>query len=81
MGKVYCEYCGTSYSSISSLTAGNCPRHPDRRGRHKLYEGSEKAKYMCKYCGTSYSSISSLTAGNCPRHPAGPSKGRHSPAM
>lgn len=81
MGKVYCEYCGTSYPSISSLTTGNCPRHPDGRGRHKLYEGSEKTKYTCKYCGTSYPSISSLTTGRCHRHPNGSGKGRHSPAL
>lgn len=35
MAKFYCEYCGTSTSSISSLTANNCPRHPDGNGKGK----------------------------------------------
>ena len=41
----YCEYCGAKYSSISSLTNGYCPRHPNgtNKGKHKLYEGGEKA--------------------------------------
>lgn len=47
MAKYYCEYCGTVRSSVSSLTASSCHRHPlgTNKGRHKLYEGSEKAKY------------------------------------
>ena len=75
----YCEYCGTKYSSISSLTANTCSRHPDgvHQGRHKLYEGSEKSQYFCEYCGTKYSSISSLTANTCSRHPDGVHQGRH----
>lgn len=83
MAKFYCEYCGTSASSVNSLTAGNCLRHPNGalKGRHKLYEGSEKSKYTCKYCGTSNSTISSLTAGNCLRHPNGALKGKHAPAL
>ena len=34
--KVYCEYCGNSYSSISSLTASWCIRHPSgpNKGKH-----------------------------------------------
>lgn len=83
MAKFYCEYCGTSASSVSSLTAGNCLRHPNgaHKGKHKLYEGSEKSKYTCKYCGTSASSLSALTAGNCLRHPNGAHKGKHAPAL
>ncbi len=83
MANFYCEYCGTKSSSIASLTASNCPRHPlgSNRGKHKLYEGSEKDKYSCKYCGTTSSSIASLTASNCPRHPEGSNKGKHAPAM
>lgn len=81
MANYYCEYCGAKYSSVSSLTAGNCLRHPDGRGKHKLYEGSEKSKYVCKYCGAKYSTISSLTSGNCLRHPNGSNKGKHSPAL
>ncbi len=82
MANFYCEYCGNKYSSVSSLTASNCSRHPagSNKGRHKLYEGDEKSKYTCKYCGNSYSSISSLTASNCSRHPDGTNKGRHAPA-
>ena len=83
MANFYCEYCGTKSSSVSSLTANNCHRHPDGpgKGKHKLYEGTEKSQYTCKYCGTKSSSISSLTANNCPRHPNGPYKGKHAPAL
>ena len=47
MANYYCVYCGTKYSSVSSLTANNCSRHPDgpSRGKHVLYEGSEKSQY------------------------------------
>ncbi|MBP5452663.1 MAG: hypothetical protein J6Y16_10550 [Treponema sp.] len=67
---------------MSSLTGNTCPRHPDGayKGRHKPYEGNEKAQYSCKYCGRQYSSISSLTGNTCPRHPCGAYKGSHSPA-
>ncbi len=83
MANCFCEYCGTKYSSISSLTGSSCHRHPlgPSKGKHKLYEGSEKAKYSCKYCGTSYSSLSTLTGSSCHRHPNGASKGKHSPAL
>lgn len=83
MAKFYCEYCGKDYNSISSLTASNCVRHPNgvNKGKHKLYEGSEKSKYTCKYCGKEYNSISSMTASNCVRHPNGVNKGKHSPAL
>lgn len=79
----YCKNCGTKYSSLQSLTGGFCIRHPlgPNKGRHELYEGSEKSKYPCKYCGTSQASISSPTAGFCIRHPSGPNKGKHSPAL
>jgi hypothetical protein len=79
----YCKFCGTKYPSVASLTGGSCPRHPDgaNRGKHALYEGSEKSKYTCKFCGTTYPSITSLTAGNCPRHPSGTSKGKHEAAL
>ena len=83
MEKYYCKYCGTDRSSVQSLTAGTCPRHPDgpNKGRHALYQGGEKDQYTCEYCGTKRSSISSLTACTCPRHPLGPNKGKHSPAL
>jgi len=83
MPNYYCEYCGQKYSSVISLTAGLCFRHPNgaNKGKHKLYEGSEKSKYTCKYCGQSYSSLISLTAGLCARHPNGANKGKHAPAL
>lgn len=81
MANFYCEYCGQKYSSVSALTAGTCPRHPNGsgRGKHKLYEGSEQSKYICEYCGQTYSSISAMVAGNCSRHPLGSCKGKHHP--
>ena len=83
MSNYYCKYCGTKYSSVSSLTSAPCNRHPDgaNKGKHALYEGEEKSQYTCKYCGTKYSSISSLTSAPCNRHPDGANKGKHSPAL
>jgi len=83
MTNFYCEYCGTKASSIQSLTAGHCMRHPGgtNKGYHKLYEGSEKSQYSCKYCGTKASSVQSLTGGHCMKHPGGTNKGYHSPAL
>ncbi|MBN2864149.1 MAG: hypothetical protein JXN62_13360 [Bacteroidales bacterium] len=83
MSTFYCEYCGTGYASVAALTSGTCGRHPDGggKGRHKLYEGSEKSQYTCKYCGTKYSTIAALTSGTCGRHPKGGGKGRHAPAL
>lgn len=83
MASYYCKQCGTKYSSIQSLTAGRCGRHPlgPGKGKHALYEGSEKSKYQCKFCGTSYPSLASLTSGTCGRHPSGPAKGKHEPAL
>ena len=81
--KFYCEYCGQSFPSVSSLTNGSCIRHPkgNNKGRHKLYEGGEKSQYTCKYCGQNYSNIASLTSNNCARHPDGSYKGKHAPAL
>lgn len=83
MANYYCEYCGTKNSSVSSLTSGTCMRHANGpgKGKHKLYEGSEKSQHLCKYCGTKNSSISSLTSGTCMRHPNGTGKGKHAPAL
>jgi len=83
MANYYCEYCGHKSSSVSSLTAQPCPKHPlgNNKGKHSLYQGSEKSQYVCKYCGHKSSSISSLTSQPCPRHPDGNNKGRHSPAL
>ena len=81
--KFYCEYCGHYASSVQSLTAAYCFRHPNgsNKGKHKLYEGSEKSKYTCKYCGHQASSIQSLTSACCFRHPNGQNKGKHAPAL
>ena len=83
MANFYCEYCGAKASSVSSLTSMSCVRHPNgsHKGKHKLYEGSEKSKYTCKYCGTSSSSINSLTSTSCSRHPNGSHKGKHAPTL
>lgn len=83
MANFYCEYCGTKSSSVASLTVGSCMRHPNgaNKGKHKLYEGSEKAQYVCKHCGTKSTSLVSLTMGSCLRHPNGANKGKHSPAF
>ncbi len=79
----YCKYCGYKSSSVKSLTASPCQRHPNGpgAGRHALYEGGEKESYTCKYCGLKSTSISSLTSSKCQRHPNGPAKGRHEPAL
>lgn len=83
MANFYCEYCGQKFSSVTSLTANSCHRHPNgpNKGKHKLYEGSEKSKYTCKYCGQSFSSLTSLTGNSCHRHPNGANKGKHAPAL
>lgn len=83
MSNFYCEYCGTKSSNVSTLTGGSCSRHPNGsfKGKHKLYEGSEKSQYTCKYCGTKSSNLSTLTGGSCARHPEGSFKGKHSPAL
>jgi ribosomal protein S14 len=77
MAKVYCQYCGTERSSISSLTGSSCSKNPSGK-YHVPYEGSEKSKYACKYCGTERSSISSLTGSSCSKNPNGK---YHIPAM
>ena len=79
----YCKYCGHKATSVNSLTASLCLRHPagPAKGRHALYEGEEKSTYTCKYCGLKSSSIASLTSSKCQRHPDGALKGRHAPAL
>ena len=83
MANFYCEYCGTKSSSVSNLTGGSCARHPSGsgKGKHKLYEGSEKSQYVCKYCGTKSSNLANLTGSICSRHPEGTNKGKHAPAL
>ena len=79
----YCKYCGHKTTSVNSLTASLCQRHPvgPAKGRHALYEGEEKSTYTCKYCGLKSSSIASLTSSKCQRHPDGALKGRHEPSL
>ena len=83
MADYYCENCGQKNSSISGLTSGGCKNHPNGvfKGKHMLYQGTEKAKYTCKLCGTTNSSISGLTSAKCKNHPNGIFKGNHSPAL
>lgn len=83
MTNFYCEYCGYKAASVQELTAMNCIRHPLglNKGKHKVYEGAEKAQYTCKYCGFQAGTIQALTGMNCIRHPAGANKGKHSPAL
>ena len=83
MANYFCEYCGRKYTSVSTLTSGNCQRHPSgaNKGKHKLYEGGEKSQYICKYCGRKGTNISNLTAGKCQKHPDGYGKGRHLPTL
>jgi hypothetical protein len=73
----------TKAAGISGLTAATCFRHPAGagKGKHVLYQGSEKAKYECQHCGISNASLMNLTAASCPRHPLGPNKGKHEPAL
>ena len=42
----YCKYCGHKTTSVNSLTASLCQRHPDgpAKDRHALYEGGEKER-------------------------------------
>ena len=80
----YCEYCGQLFKSVSELMrAGLCVRHPDSpvRGKHKLYEGTEKTVYTCKYCGAEARTIDRLTSSFSVHHPAGHNRGRHAPAL
>ena len=79
----YCEYCGHKAQDARTLLAAPCPRHPDgcNKGKHKLYEGSEKSQYICKYCGHKFPSILVMTGATCVNHPKGSNKGNHSPAL
>lgn len=79
----YCEYCGHKFSDVRQLVSGTCSRHPDgsNKGRHKLYEGTEKDKYTCKYCGRKFDSIMQMVGATCSGHPKGSNKGYHAPAL
>lgn len=70
MVKFYCQCCGISRSTISSLTGSTCSKNANGK-YHSLYEGSEKAKYTCKYCGISRSAISALTGSTCSKNTNG----------
>lgn len=52
--KFYCENCGYSASSITSLTGLSGFRHPDgaNKGKHVLYEGAEKSRMPANTAGT-----------------------------
>lgn len=76
-----CLYCGLRYQTIRALTAADCPRHPDGRHRHELYQGPDKESYECRYCGHEADDIRTLTASKCSRHPKGAYRGRHVPAL
>lgn len=83
MANFYCEYCGARADSVQRLVIVPCPKHPLGfcKGKHKLYEGSEKSQYICKYCGKTDSSIQRLVLVPCPKHPNGFCKGKHAPAL
>ena len=70
MPNYLCKFCGTKMSSISALTTNSCSMNPNK-GKHVLYEGSEKAQYSCKHCGTKNSSFSALVHNSCSRNSDG----------
>lgn len=83
MSNHFCKYCGGKFPSVKALITNICLRHPDgsSRGKHALYEGSEKSRYTCKYCGEQFPYINTLTTHACRLHPNGAYKGKHSPAL
>lgn len=83
MANYYCEYCGKAYSTVKDLLNGSCSKHPlgCNKGKHKLYEGGDKAQYTCKYCGKTYKTIKDMVIGSCSKHPDGCNKGKHAPSM
>lgn len=83
MNYFYCEYCGLKETSVRNLVAMTCNKHPlgMDKGKHKLYEGSEKTRYTCKYCGFQIDTIRNLVNLPCLYHPNGANKGGHSPAL
>jgi DNA-directed RNA polymerase subunit RPC12/RpoP len=83
MSNFYCEYCGQKFSNTSGLNNSSCSRHPEgsNKGKHKLYEGTEKSSYNCKFCSQKFSSLIAMGASTCSRHPNGSNKGKHSPEL
>lgn len=79
----YCKYCGHSAQNLPTLVNNYCQRHPSgpNKGKHALYEGSEKSRYECKHCGTGAANLLTLTGNVCKNHPSGPNKGPHEPAL
>lgn len=76
-------YCEHKFHTIQLLTSGTCSFYSDgsNKERHKLYEGSEKTKYICKYCGKLFPSIQLMAGSQCVNHPKGTNKGNHVPAL
>ena len=83
MANSYCKNCGEKFSNVKSLTSSNCVRHElgPHKGKHVLYEGSEKDKYTCKFCGNNFPSIKNMIHSFCSKHPNGAHKGRHAPSL
>jgi len=83
MADFYCKHCGFQSPNASNVTASYCPKHPfgPNKGKHALYEGSEKAEYTCVNCRSTAPSIAGLTANRCSKHPKGENKGRHEPEL
>ena len=83
MSNYYCEYCGHKFPDVRLLVSTTCVKHPDgsHKGKHKLYEGSEKSEYTCKYCGRKFNSIMLMTSATCSCYPKGSNKGGHAPAL
>ena len=83
MANYYCKHCGNRDTNVKHLTSVSCARHPlgSHKGKHILYEGSEKSQYQCKYCGEKSNLILTLTSKSCVRHPNGSHKGKHEPAI
>ena len=81
--KYYCVYCGLPFPSVMALRNATCSMHPNGvgKGKHELYEGSQKSTYYCKYCGLPFPSLLSLCNATCSQHPYGVGKGKHSPAL
>ena len=83
MANYYCKNCGEKFQSIRNLTSLPCRRSPfgTYKGKHELYEGTEKDFYTCKYCGDKFPTISALTSAMCRNSPEGRYKGRHIPSL
>ncbi len=81
--KVFCEYCGLSFSTSEELKAGFCFKHPDgaNSGHHKEYKGGDRDLYACKYCGFTLPTIAGLVSLPCEKHPNGKNLGRHAPKV